>query len=818
MFYDNLQKTLGYGLKYLLLAFYFTRLHILMIHTAKKVLSSLALSLFFSASVFAQHSNCSVSPYENTITQPDGSKLTLKAFGNEAVHYLETAEGFTVLKNAAGYFEYATTDEKGNLTTSGMVARNGQQQKTGIPHLRYSTEQQNMMMQLFEQTHQTEKTFGKAGQNPFPSSGVRKLVVILVEYPDLRATLPKSNFELLLNQPNYNGTGSFRDYYLATSNGKLEVNSTVYGWVMAANNYQYYGKESSSNYGLATRQLLLGALQDANDSFDVDFSNFDNDSDGYVDGVIIMHAGRGAEESSAPSSGDFIWSFRSTLQSSQQPTYDGVKVAAYAMFPEKRYSTGGIVGIGVMCHEFGHLLDLPDLYSTQYLNEGAGNYSLMAGGCWLNNERTPCFDDAWSRIAMGWVSSSLISTTEKTYSLPKAIADSDMVYRVNTSRPNEYFLLENRQRKGFDKYLPSKGLAIWHINTNFAKVLSVSGMNNVNNDSSQLGVGLIQADGLRHLERNTNRGDANDMYPLTNKKAFGPATVPASNLQYKVNGVRQPSNLSFTDITQLTDSGITFVFGAPTSASFDASKISGCAPLTVSLTNSSFGADAYSWNFGTGDSSSEESPTFVFNNEGDYNVTLIVYKNGLPMDTANQAIKVYGSPNPSYTYITGDTNYSVTFTNTTPNATAYQWTFKGTMFSGTSTTPVTNPILTVSQPGTLIVKLSAYNAANCSKAIEDTIMLYKLGINNKFENKLQLISYPNPFSNEVSVNFTIDKANSATLEVFDIIGAKVYESEEQKLNAGLNNLSIRTDNLSKGIYFIRVNAKDTQGWVKVIKQ
>lgn len=788
-----------------------------MIRTAKRVLSSLALTLFFSAGVFAQHSNCSVAPYENTVTQPDGSKITLKAFGNEAIHYLETNQGFTVLKNAAGYFEYATTDEKGNLTTSGVLARNGQLQKTGTPHLRYSQEQQSMMMQLFEQTHGTEKALGKAGQNPFPPTGVRKLIVILVEYPDLRATLPKSNFEMLLNQPNYNGTGSFRDYYLATSNGKLEVNSTVYGWVMAANNYQYYGKESSASYNQATRQLLLGALQDANDSFGVDFSQFDNDGDGYVDGVIIMHAGRGAEESSAPNSGDYIWSFRSTLQTQQQPTYDGVKVAAYAMFPEKRYSSNGIVGIGVMCHEFGHLLDLPDLYSTQYLNEGAGNYSLMAGGCWLNNERTPCFDDAWSRIAMGWVNPTPV-TTQKLYSLSKAVADSDVVYKVNTARTNEYYLLENRQRKGFDKYLPSKGLAIWHINTNLAKVLSVGTFNNVNNDTSQLGVGLIQADGLRDLENNTDRGDATDLYPLANKKAFTPGTVPATNLHYKVGGVRQASNLSFTNITQLPDSGITFEFGAATSASFDPSKISGCAPLTVSLTNSSFGADTYSWSFGTGDSSVEESPTFVFNNQGDYTITLIAYKNGLPMDTATQIIKTYASPTPSYTYVVSDTNYSVTFTNTTPDATGYQWTFKGTMFTGTSTTPLQNPILTMNQPGTLIIKLSAYNAANCSRAIEDTIVLYTLGIHNAYENKLQLSGYPNPFGNEVSVSFTMDKPDAAIVEIFDIVGAKVYESQEQKLNAGLNNLTVKTDHLSNGIYFIRLNAKETQGWVKVIKQ
>ncbi|TAE86990.1 MAG: M6 family metalloprotease domain-containing protein, partial [Bacteroidetes bacterium] len=454
-------------------------------------------SLFFIYTS-AQRSNCPALPIVNELKQPDGTSISLIGVGNEAIHYLETQEGYTVLKNQEGVYEFAIPDQNGNLTTSGIKAINGVLTKIEIPkHLRYSAAQQSLMLQLFEEENRTSEGYGKAGNpNPFPPKGDRKVIVILVEYPDLRATVSKENFELLLNQPDYNGTGSFKDYYKAASNGQLNLTSIVYGWVMADSGYKYYGRNSSPSYNAATRSLLLGAVRDANDSFGVDFSEFDSDDDGYCDGVIVMHAGIGAEEVSAPNSGDYIWSFRSTLSETQRPTYDGVQIASFAMFPEKRWQSGSnnIVGIGVLCHEFGHLLDLPDLYSTQNTNEGSGNFTLMAGGPWLNNERTPCNNDAWSRIQMGWVTPTIIKDTQL-YKLPYAVVDSDMVYQINTSRPNEYYLLENRQQKKFDAYLPARGLAIWHINTNNALLLSKATgnkRNNVNNDTSQLGVGLIQ--------------------------------------------------------------------------------------------------------------------------------------------------------------------------------------------------------------------------------------------------------------------------------------------------------------------------------------
>jgi M6 family metalloprotease-like protein len=784
-----------------------------------RLFTGLTLSLLTLPAVFAQHTNCSVAPYENTLTQPDGSEITLTALGTEAIHYLETKDGFTVLKNAAGFFEYATTDHAGNLVSSGITARDGQSFKNGVPHLRYSGAQRDLLLQVFEQAHAHEtEALGKAAgvANPFPPNGKRKLLVLLVEYPDLRATLPKENFELLLNQPNYNGTGSFRDFYLATSNGMLDVESTVYGWVMADSNYTYYGKESSPNYNIATRQLLLGALSDANDSFNIDYSEFDSDEDGFVDGVIIMHAGRGAEESSAPGSGNFIWSFRSTLSSSQQPTYDNVKVSAYAMFPEKRYRASGdiMVGIGVMCHEFGHLLDLPDLYDVNYFSAGVGNYSLMGGGPWLNEERTPCLNDAWSRIQLGWVTPVLL-TGEGTQTLPYAVADSDMVFRINTSRTNEYFLLENRQRKGFDTYLPSDGFAIWHINTNRAQLLSLASTfrNQVNTDTSQFGVGLMQADGARHLERNIGRGDEFDLYPITNKNMFTPESTPSSALHYKVGGVKQPSNVSITNIVQNPDSSITFGFGAKTAASFSPSRTSGCTPLSVTFNNSSFGADSSFWDFGNGGTSNLEKPQYSFTDSGSYTVKLIIYKEGVAADSITAKINVFPTPVPDYEYKRSDTGYVVKFTNKSKSADTYQW-----LFNDSLSTSDPNPSITMSGPGTIKVKLNAYNSQGCLKISEEMITIYSLGLKGNAAEQMQLNTYPNPFANTMSVDFYLDHPVSATIEMFNILGDKVTEMQTENLTSGNHSIKLNTANLSNGIYLLKVTAGDRQGWLKAVKK
>lgn len=783
------------------------------------VFSIVFASLFF-IHTSAQRSNCAALPIINELKQPDGTSISLIGVGNEAIHYLETPEGYTVLKNINGVYEFAIPDQNGNLTTSGIKAINQVLTKVEIPkHLRYSAAQQSLMQQLFDEGNRTSEGYGKAGDpNPFPPKGDRKVIVILVEYPDLRATVSKENFELLLNQPNYNGTGSFKDYYKATSNGQLNLTSFVYGWVMADSGYKYYGRTSSPAYNTATRSLLLGAVKDANDSFGVDFSEFDSDDDGYCDGVIIMHAGIGAEEVSAPNSGDYIWSFRSTLGETQRPTYDGVQIAAYAMFPEKRWQSGSnnIVGIGVLCHEFGHLLDLPDLYSTQSTNEGAGNFSLMAGGPWLNSERTPCLNDAWSRIQMGWVTPIMLKDTQL-YKLPYAVVDSDMVFQINTSRPNEYYLLENRQQKKFDSYLPAKGLAIWHINTTNALLLSKAignKRNNVNNDTSQLGVGLIQADGLRELERNQGRGNITDLYPLNQNRNFAPKTNPASNLHFKVNNIKQASGIAITDIQQLPDSSIVFEFGTNSSSAFSVNRTFGCAPLLINFSDNSAGGDSIQWNFGNGLFSSIAKPNSTYTKTGLYNAKLNVFKGGRVVDSTTLEIKVLESPEPDYEIIR-DENYNVTFVNKTLYGNTYNWAFTtDSTFNSTEK----DPVIPVGKPRKILVRLTVRSKDNCIGFRVDSVSVFPVGTNTNVLSQLSLQASPNPVTSDLKINFDLTGQAPTQIKVYNITGALVYEENLGLLSSGKQELQVGMNNLDAGIYFISIHTPAQLGIIKVVKE
>ncbi len=775
----------------------------------KKFFTAFILFAFYLTQIFAQRSNCSVSPYPCTFTQADGSKITLYAKGNEAVHYTETADGYTVLKNNNDVYEYAIIGMDGNLTLSGVKASDDQSVlgKTGMQkHLRYSAQQVSVLQQYFESLSEPQ-IMGKAGANVFPPTGNKKVLVILMEFPDLRASVPKSNFDLMFNQTNYNGTGSFKDYYLRTTYGALNLTVDVVGWFMAPNGYKTYKSATTT---------LLKRAADCADSAGTNFANYDSDNDGYVDAVMVMHAGLGAEESSAPNSADYIWSFRSTWGSS--PLYDNKRVYAFAMFPEKRFYSSAMVGIGVMSHEFGHILDLPDLYATNYNGagggpEGVGNYANMAGGPWLNNEHTPCMHDAFSKILLGWLTPVVINSAG-TYTIPKASVDSNFAFRINTTRSNEYFLLENRQKKGQDLFLPSKGLAIWHANTSMAGKLSTNG-NNANNDTSNQGLGILQADGKRDLELGVNRGDAGDLYPgYTNNSNATQTSNPNTNLYYKVGGVRQQSGIFITNITVNPDSSVTFKFGAIPNASYVSSTSTGCAPLNVSFTNYSIFARSYIWNFGDGTYSNNANQTHTFTNPGNYAVWLNIYdSSGNVLDSTSQTIVV--SPKPvalaSYTR----SGNVVTFTNNSTGAIAYSWQFSSFTSSDIVLAPLN--LKDVQDTGIVHIQLIAVNSAGCTDTTILSVDIWKTGIAQNQNQYINANLYPNPISENSVLQFTTQSNEKIAIEIFNMLGEKIATIDNQELQSGKHQYEISKNILpSKGIYLIRINAEDHHSLIRLL--
>ena len=191
-------------------------------------------------------------------------------------------------------------------------------------------------------------------------------------------------------------------------------------------------------------------------------------------------------------------------------------MSAYLTIPED-------AKLGVSAHELGHLLfGFPDLYDTDYTSAGIGNWCLMAGGSWNAGGDTPAHPSAWCKAKQGWV-----QVENVTADGPLTLTDvksSRTVQRLRTGGQDsaEYFLLENRQRTGYDAELPGDGLLVWHVDDSRTD----------NSDENHFLVGLLQADGLRELEQDLNRGDGGDCYPGWNGTTLLTGTTTPSSQSY----------------------------------------------------------------------------------------------------------------------------------------------------------------------------------------------------------------------------------------------------------------------------------------------
>jgi M6 family metalloprotease-like protein len=786
------------------------------ITTMKNIYTLFALVLFIqSTQVIAQRSNCSAYPGLINTTQPDGSALSLYIRGNEVYHYYETTEGYTVLQNENqnGQYEYAMQNTAGDIITSGVAV--GQSfSKTEIPkHLKPSANQIKQAYKTFI-GNTPAQFFNKTNDgNIFPSIGTRKLLVVLMQFPDEAAVYPSENMEDLMSAPGYNQfgcAGSFRDFYLQNSHGQLDLDITVLGWYTAAKPRVEYGKTTAQgsnnpNYNNNVQQLVMQTIDSAK-AAGINFADYDNDGDGDMDGLVIFHSGYGAEEGK----NGYIWSHRWSLFSNNVKNYDGVSIRNYCINPLKRDLGFGLtqVRIGVVSHEFGHVLGLPDLYDVDDHSEGAGNWCLMAGGGWLNDESTPCQQSAWCKTELGWLTPTTISSNGK-YILPNT-TDSNFVYKVNTPVDQEYFLLENRQRKHWDKYLATGGLAVWHIDLNKAENYKLFGSNDVNTDTAMYGVGLKQADGFRELERKVNRGNSGDLFPGSSKNTlFTSVSNPNSNL-HTLDDFGNPliSNVTLVNIKQEADSTISFDFGGVANAFFAPSSTLGCAPFTLNVNNQSVYSHAYLWDFGNGLFSSETNPSTTYTSPGTYNVSLVVFNNlNNPIDTFTKTITVKSPPKASFTFTQkGDT---VNFKNTSVGANLYQW-----RFEGLGSSRETNPSILTTDAR--VITLIAFND-ECS----DTTLrnVWKTGLTSIDYNPFNMEVFPNPVTERSTLSFQLANSSDVVMTIYNLLGKEVYEELHSNASTGKQEIILSGKSFpASGMYFLKLTANGQESIQRIMKQ
>jgi M6 family metalloprotease-like protein len=369
-----------------------------------------------------------------------------------------------------------------------------------------------------------------------------------------------------------NPTGTIPDLYAEMSGGLVRVIGVVQEWGRSRFTRQQVtagvsGLSSSSRMGSFILDLLAQVQG-------LDWGSYDNDGpdgtpnsgddDGYVDVLAIVHPTPGAE-CGGTDTPNRVWSHKWNLRAaagqdfvtttmSAKPGFGPIRVSDYTIQPVYACNGTMINEIGVFAHELGHGFGLPDLYAPQGGQAGAGRWDLMGTGAWgcstAFEPQTPCHMGAWSKAALGWVdvvtvpfgtdagrlTLDPVETGRRVYALPSGDGS------------GEYFLLENRQKIGFDKNLSATGLLVWQIDP--TRIDQTIRTNSVNDASAHMGVWLRQADGLNQLAKPTamagNRGDAGDPFPGSSANTvFHAGSNPSSFTNRSIS-----TGVTITDIAE----------------------------------------------------------------------------------------------------------------------------------------------------------------------------------------------------------------------------------------------------------------------------
>lgn len=329
---------------------------------------------------------------------------------------------------------------------------------------------------------------------PFPTKGL----LILAQFTDIKFDSINTQiaYDSLANSSHYtfNGaTGSCKQYFEDQSNGKYSPQFDVIGPVTLPHTAAYYGKDTAeTGNDRYIFDFVYDACREAN-NIGVDFAQYDFNRDNDVDLIYIVYAGYGQADGGEqatiwPHSWDIMSSlyFGYTNQSTYYvtcdektwdiidyylPMFDGKTLMTYACSNELNYSQKLRDGIGTICHEFSHLLGLPDYYITDNAyshlkNQTPGSWSIMGSGNYLNESRTPPNYSAYDKYFLGWAEPTVL-TQGQSISLP---ADQMTYFQVRKNGSptgalctDTVYYIENRQYEHWDAYLPGHGMLIWQV-------------------------------------------------------------------------------------------------------------------------------------------------------------------------------------------------------------------------------------------------------------------------------------------------------------------------------------------------------------------
>ncbi len=482
-----------------------------------------------------------------TVRLDNGTTVELTLRGDEHFSFYSDQDGKYYHLTAKGKYEQLTSQEVDSLWTLRKKERMGN---------------------LFDGKSARRKSpMHKAGIPSSVTTGNQKGLVILVEFKDVKFVTqnPKAVFERFFNEEgynDYNNAGSVKDYFLRQSYGKLNINFDVVGPYSTSKNMSYYGAATENTNDVRPAHMVAEAVDAA--SKDVNFANYDWNSDGEVDQVFVVYAGYNQAQGAADST---IWPHEWTLEAGGLTrTYNGKSIRTYGCSSELKgngvYNTGVLDGIGTACHEFSHCLGLPDMYDTNNngSNFGMGDWDVMCSGSYNDNNtsNTPAGYTSYERMFAGWLTPTEIKTMTRINDMKPLATDAEAYILYNEKNRNEYYLLENRQPVGFDRGLPGHGLLILHVD--YAEDAWTS--NAVNNISTRQRMTIIPADNKLYPY---NSDMAGDPWPgTTGNTALTNYTMPAATLYNEnIDGTKFMSK-NIDNITENTaNNTVSFVVCRP---------------------------------------------------------------------------------------------------------------------------------------------------------------------------------------------------------------------------------------------------------------
>lgn len=408
---------------------------------------------------------------ETTVTQPDGSQLTLYASGDEFYHWVHDKDGYTVLQGEDGYCYYAEKNDMGELVPSSFLVGKTSIADTKLkPWLKISKEKYDVRRERLQPLSRTRGIF-----QPQYASHKKPLnnIVIFISFQDATTFSKKrSVYDSRFNSTT-SSTGSLKDYYLEVSYDNLTIQSHFFPHAdLEANNVGYVdfhnrsfyraynattnpdGYKTSEESTMREHNLVQNAVDAMRSIIEQEFTpdEIDNDNDGYVDNICFVVQGNSDGWS------DLLWAHRWSLYTKECYIH-GKRVMDYVFQPENQ------VTVNTLCHEMFHALGAPDLY--HYSEESK---SLDPVGAWDLMNSGWCHMGAymkWMYAGKSWITEIPEITTTGRYSLvPLSQGPDNSCYKINSSNANEYYVLEYRKKEGkYEKNIPRSGLLIYRINT-----------------------------------------------------------------------------------------------------------------------------------------------------------------------------------------------------------------------------------------------------------------------------------------------------------------------------------------------------------------